>query len=76
MDRRTLLFVGISVAIIVLYQEFVLKQFAPPPSAVDAPVAAIDGETAPIPPMDAPLGTAQTTAGAEEIAPLLPPTET
>ena len=37
MDRRTLLFVAISVEIIVLYQEFVLKQYAPAPS--EAPVA-------------------------------------
>ena len=33
MDRRTLLFVAISIGIIVLYQEFVLKRYAPAPGA-------------------------------------------
>lgn len=41
MDRRTLLFVALSVMIIVLYQEFVLKQFAPTPEpGADAPITA------------------------------------
>ena len=39
MDRRTLLFIAISVAIIVLYQELVLRNLAPPP-AEQAPTPA------------------------------------
>ncbi len=42
MDRRTLLFIAISIAIIVLYQELVLKRYAPPP--VEAPVATASPE--------------------------------
>ena len=41
MDRRTLLFIAISVAIIVLYQELVLRNLAPPP-AEQAPSAQVE----------------------------------
>jgi YidC/Oxa1 family membrane protein insertase len=37
MDRRTLIFITISVVIVVLYQEFVLKRMPPPPMA-EAPM--------------------------------------
>lgn len=40
MDRRTLLFIAISVGIILAYQELVLKRLAPPPTATgQAPAA-------------------------------------
>lgn len=42
MDRRTLLFIAISIAIIVLYQELVLKRLPQPP--VEAPVATASPE--------------------------------
>jgi YidC/Oxa1 family membrane protein insertase len=43
MDRRTLLFIAISIAIIVLYQELVLKQLPPPPLEVPARTASPGG---------------------------------
>lgn len=74
MDRRTLLFVAISVAIIVLYQEFVLKQYAPPPT--DAPVAANAPPTGgPEPAATQPARVAESVP-VDEVAPLSPPTTT
>jgi YidC/Oxa1 family membrane protein insertase len=57
MDRRTLLFIAISVAIIVLYQELVLRNLAPPPpeqaptaqTETTAPAGGFAAETAPDP---------------------------
>lgn len=75
MDRRTLLFVAISVAIIVLYQEFVLKQYAPPPT--EAPVAASGAPSAESPePEETRPARVAGDAPVEEVAPLTPPTET
>ncbi|MDG2308109.1 MAG: membrane protein insertase YidC [Candidatus Binatia bacterium] len=78
MDRRTLLFVAISVSIIVLYQEFVLKRYAPTPTPVDAPITATDG------PAESPSGAAPAAqvaaqapaVGTDDVAPLLPETVT
>jgi YidC/Oxa1 family membrane protein insertase len=56
MDRRTLLFVTISVLIILLYQELVLKRYAPPPSQAPTPAETSAGSDsrAPIERQDAP----------------------
>lgn len=81
MDRRTLLFVAISVAIIILYQEFVLKRYAPAPVPSDAPTATERGPSQTEPPAasavaagaaPAATGTAPAT---DEVAPLLPETK-
>ncbi len=80
MDRRTLLFVAISVAIIVLYQEFVLKQFAPEPSPVEAPITSTEtARTAPAqgaPAAQAPAPAPAGSTASQEIAPLVPETTT
>lgn len=76
MDRRTLLFVAISVAIIVLYQEFVLKRFAPPPTTPDAPITSPEGvpQGAPEAVSAAPEAARTTAAPSDpaEVAPLQP----
>lgn len=77
MDRRTLLFVAISVAIIVLYQELVLKHYAPAPTPAEAPITSTEAPPS-SDPAAAPVAartTTGTTSGAE-VAPLLPETTT
>ncbi len=76
MDRRTLLFVAISVMIIVLYQEFVLKHWAPtppaPPVGAGAPPAGVGAPPEAGAP-SAPVAAAPAVAPTEDLAPLTAP---
>ena len=50
MDRRTLTFITVSVLIIILYQELVLKRLPQsPPAEVPVPTASLDSAAPPVP---------------------------
>jgi YidC/Oxa1 family membrane protein insertase len=79
MDRRTIIFITVSVLIIVLYQELVLKQLPPPPMESPVETASPAEPVSTSPSLEANTGAAQpqaaapaTTAALEQIAEAAP----
>jgi hypothetical protein len=64
MDRRTIIFITVSVLIIVLYQELVLKQLPPPPMESPVETASPAEPVSTSPSLEANTGAAQPQAAA------------